>query len=92
MTGNRTEARRIESRNAAPWVGTYICDDYHAHACPQRPESAGGAWDFYGYRPATCWHESTARRLAQQGGPSANAAADLAAWKALGQRRKARAA
>lgn len=39
-----------------------------------------------------CWHESAARRLKWQGGPSANAPADLKAWNALGQRRKDRAA
>jgi len=79
----------LAARNAAPWVGTYICDDHHAHDCPDRPMSAGGTWTtFYGYCPATCWHESTARRLERQGGPSANAAADLASWNVLGQRRK----
>lgn len=67
--------------------GTYICDDPLAHDCPDRPMSAGGTWTFYGWRSATCWHESTARRLEWQGGPSANAAADLDAWNNLGQRR-----
>lgn len=61
--------------------GTYICNDPH-HSC--------GASHFNGSHQDDhhCWHESTARRIAQQGGPSANAAADLAAWNALGQRRK----
>lgn len=70
-------------------TGTYICDDYSASKCPARPFSNGGA---HGGPNGHCWHESAARRLAQQGGPSANAAADLKAWNALGQRRKDRAA
>ena len=89
MTGvNRTEARRMASRSATPWVGTYLCDP---DVCDHAP-STRGPLDPPGNGSRWCWHESTARRLAQQGGPSANAAADLAAWNALGESRKDRAA
>ncbi len=64
--------------------GTYICG--HDGPC----DNPGPGWGVSA--DAHCWRQSTERRLAQQGGPSANAAADLAAWKALGQRREARAA
>lgn len=61
---------------------TYLCDPRHA-SCPDRDRSLISD-------PASqCWHESLARRLDQQGGPSANAAADLAAWNRLGQRHEA---
>lgn len=86
MTGaNRTEARRMAARSATPWVGTYLCDP---DGCSQAPTTRG-PFDPPGSGSRWCWHESTARRLEWQGGPSANAAADLAAWRRIGSREEA---
>lgn len=63
-------------RSTSPLAGTYICG--HDGPCGNRGEGWGVSAD------AHCWHESTARRLEWQGGPSANAAADLAAWNRIG--------
>lgn len=78
---NYREANLI-ARNAAPVVGTYICND------PDRP---CGADHFNGSHPQDrqCWHESCRRRLEWQGGPSANAAADISAWNRLGSSKRA---
>lgn len=81
---NYREANLI-ARNAAPVVGTYICNDHFAADCPDRPTS-GGSCEWGGTH---CWHESTARRLDWQGGPSANAAADISAWNRLGSSKRA---
>jgi len=67
-------------RSATPLVGTYICEP---SVCAHDPRTGDGK-----ITGVHCWHESTARRLEWQGGPSANAAADLASWNDLGQRRK----
>lgn len=61
--------------------GTYICDDSHSEVCPCRPTTNPRG-------EGHCWHESTIARLIWQGGVSVNAAADLAAWNALGTRRE----
>lgn len=55
---------------------------------PGCPRSADPAPSTYRCGDGHCWHESLARRLEWQGGPSANAAADLAAWRGLGARRE----
>ena len=84
---NRITLANINARNAAPLVGSYICDgDVCPHAVPERSMiHARLAVPGHGH----CWHRSTARRLEWQGGPSANAAADLAAWNGLGKKRGA---
>ena len=64
---------------------TYLCDPDSCTAPPAPPSlhrKARLARPGYGH----CWHESTARRL-EWSGPSANAAADLAAWNGLGKKR-----
>ena len=74
--------RNLASRNAAPVRGSYLCDP-SAPDCPDRDESLAP-------KPFTyCWHTSLQARLAWQGGPSANADADLAAWNSLGSRTRA---
>jgi len=76
MDGNDRN-RDLAARNAAPVLGSYICND------PARDCGAGCS---HGSNPADrhCWHESTSRRLEWQGGSSTAAAADLAAWNRLG--------
>jgi hypothetical protein len=75
-------ALNLAARDAAPVVGTYICD-VRQPDCPDRDLTNGPLLD------AHCWHESTARRLAWQGGPSEGAEADLALWNRLGRRNPA---
>ena len=102
MSGNLVTERRIAASNARPYVGTYVCEpkvcrhhpDYE-HVTPEQERSRASRRVWWRTREESlgrCWHESTERRLEWQGGPSANAAADLASWNALGQRRKDRAA
>ncbi len=67
-------------------AGTYICDDFHAAGCPDRPASAGGLSHGWGER--ICYHESTRRRLEWQYGENRVNAADVASWNSLGQRRE----
>ena len=79
---NRITLANINARNAAPVVGSYICDPdscSRVHVSYKRPVAGSGQ----------CWHETLRRRLEWQGGPSANAAADLAAWDGLGKKRGA---
>lgn len=80
MSGEKDRRRNIAARNAAPVRGTYICG--HDGSCDNPGPGWGASAD------AHCWTESTARRLAWQGGPSANAEADLAAWNSLGSRKR----
>lgn len=88
---NRVELRNIAARDAAPMIGTYICDDFAAVTCPCRPRSNGGA---HAGPNGHCYHESTRRRLAWQYG-EARAASIMAgtddasdrderAWERLG--------
>jgi hypothetical protein len=70
--------------------GTYICDPegcLHADPAPDASVVYMRAMRLCRDGSGHCWHESTARRLEWQGGPSANAAADLDAWNSLGHRR-----
>jgi hypothetical protein len=83
--GNPLLTNRI-ARDAAPVVGSYICDDPEASCCPDRPGSSGGAHHGWGCSPH-CWHESTRRRLEWQYGENRVDAADLAQWNGLGARK-----
>lgn len=69
-------------------ASTYICDDYAAECCPDRPLAAGGAPHGNGWGERHCYHESTRRRLEWQYGENRVNAADVAAWNRLGQRRE----
>lgn len=87
---NRTREANIKARNAAPLLGTYLCDDYYQKDCPNRPPAGVGA--------GHCWHESARRRLEWQYGEArANRIAlgidsrtnqDLSAWSRLGRKVK----
>lgn len=88
---NKVKAKNIAARNAAPVVGTYICDldVCILHGEPTEIGRGGGH----------CWHESAWARLGWQYGearasrialgidPAANR--DLAAWNSLGSRTRA---
>jgi hypothetical protein len=78
---NRVTALNVACRNAAPVVGTYICDPGFCEEGHGDGNPRNGS--------CHCWHESARRRLEWQGGPSANAAADRAAWNGLGERQRA---
>ena len=78
--------RNIAARNAEPLVGSYVCDPAGCSRVHRRYPNKHVSETYH------CWHDSVVRRLEWQGGPSANAAADLAAWNALGESRKDRAA
>lgn len=78
---NYPRPTNLAARNSAPLVGTYICG--HDGSC----DNPGHGWGVSA--DAHCWHKSTARRLEWQGGPSANAAADLAAWNRFGSSKRA---
>ena len=82
---NRVNSAHLVARDAAPVVGTYICDP---EACPDAPPSLSWGRNVRLARPGHghCWHESVARRLEWQGGPSEGAQADLSAWNSLGSR------
>lgn len=77
--------RNREARNAAPVIGSYVCD---APTC-----------SVFGDHGDHCWHESARRRLAWQYGEArANRIAlgidkatqrDLTAWNRLGSQKRA---
>lgn len=78
----------LTAREAAPVVGSYICDEYAA-GCPDKVSATVND------RPSGhCWHESLTRRLAWQYGEAranrvalgidAAAELDIAAWNRLG--------
>ena len=89
MSTGRVRLKNIAARDVAPLVGAYICDPdscIHAAAAPERTMLAARLGrEGYGH----CWHESAARRLKWQGGPSAVAADDLVAWNSLGSGKRA---
>lgn len=96
MATGKTLAANRAARNAAPVVGTYICDDHRARECPCRPDGRGSLLTG-GARPEGisrqlwgqhhCYHESTRRRLEWQHGENRVDQADIARWNALGTRK-----
>lgn len=76
--------RDVAGRDAAPVIGTYICDD-GAPGCPCVAVYITG-----NNTPAPdrhCWHESTRRRLEWQYGENRVDQDDIARWNALGTRK-----
>jgi hypothetical protein len=77
--------RNLASRNAAPLIGTYICEPAACVALTDNPTCPWGM----------CYHEDTHRRLSWQYGEGranrislgidAATEADLAAWRELGR-------
>lgn len=94
---NKAYLRHIAASHARPYVGTYVCEpkvckfhpDYE-DVPPEIERRRAGRRVWWWTREESlgrCWHESTARRIEWQGGPSKGADADLAAWNRLGTKR-----